>query len=213
MWFHPLLNHGFWGDYCSLCQGFTYWNRASLQPVAWFWLTPGVCARGYLWHPVTLTPAASSTLASWAADRPWRLCMLRGWTLGEGNINFIKYIWHIYDGHMSDVCVYIYISVCVCVCGMGVSTLLYISFVEHFETHMAHMINAFHCWGDPIPCWHLFLWPFPWPSTFWSWCNLGGRPGGILAVGPNEFDGLVRLELFYDYDYKHLQSTKLQYMM
>jgi hypothetical protein len=35
--------------------------------------------------------------------------------------------------------------VCVCVCGMGVSTLLYISFVEHFETHMAHMINAFHC--------------------------------------------------------------------
>ena len=116
MWFHPLLNHGFWGDYCSLCQGFTYWNRASLQPVAWFWLTPGVCARGYLWHPVTLTPAASSTLASWAADRPWRLCMLRGWTLGEGNINFIKYIWHIYDGHMSDVCVYIYISVCVCVC-------------------------------------------------------------------------------------------------
>ena len=37
-------------------------------------------------------------------------------------------------------------------------------------------------------------------------------PGGILAVGPNEFDGLVRLELIdfmNDYDDKHLQSTKL----
>ena len=140
MWFHPLLNHGFWGDYCSLCQGFTYWNRASLQPVAWFWLTPGVCARGYLWHPVTLTPAASSTLASWAADRPWRLCMLRGWTLGEGNINFIKYIWHIYDGHMSDVCVYIYIYLCECVCVWdgGFDLVIYILCGTFWDPHGPH---------------------------------------------------------------------------
>ena len=139
----------------------------------------GVCA----WIPVTLTPAASRTLASWAAANGdmWHwVAKYNRIVLGEFACwgaelleKAISILLNIYDGHMSDVYIYKYICVRVCVWDGGFD--LVISFVEHFETHMAHMINAFHCWGDPIPCWHLFLWPFPWPSTFWSWCNLGGR--------------------------------------